>query len=111
MKMSYLRVGVFSFGLACVFGFGATTTLFLTKPEKPFLADDARRVIRALAPLTDGGIIDTSVFLWANGDVNVSVRIDGSYFRGRGNDINAAVADLAHKSSKMNAAITALDRP
>lgn len=111
MKIPYLRIGVFSLGMACVFGIGVRSAPFLTKPEKPFLVDDAKRVIRALASVSDGGITDTSIFLFANGDVNIGVRGGGFDLRGRGNDLSAAVADLARQSSKLNAAITALDHP
>lgn len=75
----------------------------------PFNIEDARSVLGTLNPVSKGGRFATSVWLWGDGDVNVSVKTSsGAEFTGRGGSLGDAFRDLQNQVSSGTAEVNAL---
>lgn len=91
------------------FGFGAAAMMIAghSIESKPFDITEAKSVLAKLYSVSRGSSrTDASLFMWADGAVNLSIEIDvGSKLTGRGVNLPAAVADLKAHSEVVGTAL------
>lgn len=73
----------------------------------PFCVGDAQAVMAKIRPLLPRQLYstDASVWLWADGTVNIRVEINGSELKGSGKNLADAVADISRSGDAVKAAL------
>lgn len=68
---------------------------WFTKDAAPISLEDTKTIVSALRPISKGGMTDVSVYVWADGSINVHVQLpNGVDVRGTGDSLKAALSDL-----------------
>ena len=78
------------------------------KQRQPIVEGDLRRVMAALQKVMDHEQFEStnaSIFLFASGDIHVSVKIDGVEILGVGHDLRTAVEALRGKAHQIDQAL------
>lgn len=98
MKETLIGMG---FGLVI----GAGLMAAYQPKNEPFDIGEAKTILAKLKPYSVNRA-DTHIFLWADGTVNIAFAPrGGSEFRGSGNSLKEAVADMQSKSELVGKAL------